>query len=531
MSSERPSRGPADPDGPTPAQLAVLIARLTGVVDEMGLVLRRSASSPNIRERADSSAALFSPGGELVAQAAHIPVHLGAMPASVAAAIAALGGAVGPGDHVVVNDPYAGGTHLNDVTVVTPVFVGAALVGWVANRAHHADVGGAAPGSMPAGAREIGEEGLRLPPVRLTPEVRALFCANSRTPEERAGDLDAQLGANVVGARRLAELVAGGAHLDAVLAHGERRAAATLADLPRGTWHAADVVDSAGPDPDQRVPATIRLALTNDGEHLVFDFTASDPQTPGNVNAVRAVTASAVAWAVRACADPTLPANGGVDRRVVVRTAAGTVVDARPPAAVGAGNVEVSQRVADVCQLAFARMLPGRIGAANQGTMNNVLIGGRLPDGRDVVSYETFAGGQGARPGRDGMSGVHTVMTNTRNTPIEALERAYPFRVRRLRLRPGTGGTGAARGGDGLERDLEVRVDAVVSLIAERHHSRPWGIDGGGPGAPGEHWLLPGGDEAAAERLPDKVTRRVRAGDVIRVRTPGGGGWGRPAGG
>ncbi|HMK12911.1 MAG TPA: hydantoinase B/oxoprolinase family protein [Acidimicrobiales bacterium] len=508
------------------AGLAVLIGRLEGIADEMGAVLRRAAFSPNIKERADCSAALFNAAGEQVVQAEHIPVHLGAMPASVRAVLDVFpeGAGLAPGDQIVVNDPFAGGTHLNDVTFVAPVFVDGGLVGWAANRAHHADLGGGAPGSMPADANEIFQEGLRIPPVLWSAAVRALILANSRTPAERGGDLDAQIGANVLGASRLAELVALGAPLDEVLAYGERRMRAALAAMDDGAWTFDDILDSTGESADQQRPARIVVKVSVEGDRIVFDFTGTDPQRAGNVNAVEAVTVSSVAFALRVATDPTIPANAGALRPVEVIAPAGTIVAARLPAAVGAGNVEVSQRVADVCLGALSMARPGALGAASQGTMNNLIVGG---DG--WVYYETLAGGQGARPGRDGMSGVHTGMTNTRNTPIEALEQSYPMRVVRCRLRRGSGGAGAARGGDGVERDLQVLEDATVSLITERRVSRPWGIEGGDDGAAGENWLLPNGDEARAVPLADKCTVRVRAGDVIRVRTPGGGGWGSRA--
>lgn len=502
-----------------PASLQVLICRLTGIAEEMGAVLRRAAFSPNIKERADCSAALFTPGGELLVQAEHIPVHLGSMPASVAAALAAFGDRLRPGDQVALNDPFAGGTHLNDLTLVAPCFAGGRLVGWAANRAHHADLGGMAPGSIPPEATEIYQEGLRIPPVLLTPEVEAILAANSRTPDERRGDLDAQRGANLVGVERLAEMA--GAPLEEIVDYGERRMRAALAALPDGTWRFEDRLDSAGPAPEQATPARVCVTLTVSGETATFDFTGTDAQRRGNVNAVEAVTVSAVAFALRSATDPTIPANGGAMRPVTVVAPPGTVVAARPPAAVGAGNVEVSQRVADVCLGALAQACPGRVGAAGQGTMNNLLVGGE-----GWVYYETLAGGQGARPGRVGMSGVHTGMTNTKNTPIEALERAYPMRVRRYRLRQGSGGRGLHPGGEGVERDLEVLEDCTASLITERRQSRPWGLGGGESAAPGENWLLPGGDESRAERLPDKCTVRLRAGDVLRVLTPGGGGWG-----
>ena len=506
-----------------PAELQVLISRLTGIAGEMGAVLRRAAFSPNIKERADCSAALFTPSGELLVQAEDIPVHLGSMPASVGAAIDAFGGRLDPGDQVVLNDPFAGGTHLNDITLVAPCVVDGELVGWAANRAHHADVGGSAPGSIPADATEIYQEGLRIPPTRLDESVRRLLLANSRTPTERIGDLDAQLGANVVGVERLADMARVQAPLAEVVAYGERRMRAALADLPNGTWRADDVLDSTGAAPDQQHPARIVVEVSVTGDEVAFDFTGTDPQARGNVNAVEAVTVSAVSYALRAAVDPSIPANGGALRPVRVVAPAGTIVAARPPAAVGAGNVEVSQRVADVCLRALAEPCRARVPAAGQGTMNNLLAGG---DG--WVYYETVAGGQGGRPGSPGMSGVHTGMTNTRNTPIEALERTFPLRVLRYRLRRGSGGAGQAPGGEGIGRDLQVLEACTVSLITERRVSRPWGLWGGEPGAPGENWLLPQGDEDRAERLPDKCTIRLQVGDVLRMLTPGGGGWGPP---
>jgi N-methylhydantoinase B/oxoprolinase/acetone carboxylase alpha subunit len=518
-----------------PAALQVLRSRLEGVADEMGAVLRRAAFSPNIKERADCSAALFTAAGELLVQAEHIPVHLGSMPASVAAAIAAFDGgrSLAPGDQVILNDPFAGGTHLNDITLVAPCFLDGRLVGWAANRAHHADLGGAAPGSMPADAVDIHQEGLRLPPVLLTPEVTAVLMANTRTPVERAGDLDAQVGANVLGVGRLAELLAAGAPVGELLAYGERRMRAALHAMPDGEWRFADVLDSFGPGAHQQHPVHIEVTVRVTGDTISFDFTGTDPQQPGNVNAVEAVTVSAVAFALRSALDATIPANGGSLRPISVVAPPGTVVAARPPAAVGAGNVEVSQRVADVCLGALAQPLPHRVGAASQGTMNNVLVGAP-----GWVYYETVAGGQGGRPPATagelplaGQSGIHTCMTNTKNTPIEALERAFPLRVLRYRLRRGSGGAGAAPGGEGIERDLQVLVDATVSLITERRVSQPWGLAGGEPGAPGENWLLLGGDEARIERLPDKCTIQLKAGDVLRMLTPGGGGWGTSSGG
>ncbi len=524
----------------SPAQLQILMARLEGITREMSAVLRRASYSPNIKERADFSSALFTATGELLVQAENIPVHLGSMPASVAAVLERFDGRLRPGDQVAVNDPFCGGTHLNDITVVAPCFsdtgapgegavAGAArLVGWVANRAHHADVGGAAPGSMPADASEIFQEGLRLPPVLVDDTLRAILLANTRTPDERAGDLDAQLGANRVGVARLALLADDALH--EVVDYGERRMRVALAEVPDGRWRFEDRLDSAG-SASPAAPIPLCVELTVRGDAVRVDFSGSAPQTAGNVNAVAAVTASAVAFALRSALDPTLPANGGMMRAVELVIPEGTVLAASAPAAVAAGNVEVSQRVADLCLGALAQACPGRVGAASQGTMNNVLVGG---DG--WVYYETVAGGQGGRPAvpgragapRPGMSGVHTAMTNTKNTPIEALERAFPLRVVRQRLRQGSGGAGVAPGGEGLERDLQVLTDATVSLITERRVSQPWGLSGGEPGAVGENWLLPGGDEAHARRLPDKCTIQLRTGDVLRMLTPGGGGFGGP---
>jgi N-methylhydantoinase B/oxoprolinase/acetone carboxylase alpha subunit len=348
-----------------PAALQVLISRLTGVAEEMGAVLRRAAFSPNIKERADCSAALFTPAGELLVQAEHIPVHLGSMPASVRAAIDAFGDGLGPGEQVILNDPFAGGTHLNDITLVAPCLVGGRLVGWAANRAHHADVGGSAPGSLPADATEIQQEGLRIPPTVLDDGVRRIVLANSRTPDERVGDLDAQVGANVVGVQRLAEME--GAPLDEVVDYGERRMRAALAGLPDGEWRCEDVLDSTGAAADQQRPARVAVSVRLAGEEVTFDFTGTDPQARGNVNAVEAVTMSAVSYALRSAVDPTIPANGGALRPVRLVAPAGTLVAARPPVAVGAGNVEVSQRVADLCLAALAEPCAFRVPAAAPG--------------------------------------------------------------------------------------------------------------------------------------------------------------------
>ena len=507
--------------------IALEVARnqFASIAEEMGTVLRRTAYSPNIKERVDCSAAVFVANGEMLAQAEHIPVHLGSMPAAVEAVSEAFAGGLEPGAQYAVNDPFRGGTHLNDLTIVRPVFVDGSLVAWVANRAHHADVGGEAPGSMPAHATRVEQEGIVVSPMRAVLNGRwddaflGPFLAATRTPAERLGDLSAQLGANEVGAARVEEVVrreGRGAFrrtTDALLSYGERRMASALSSLPDGTWEFEDVMERGA----ELVP--IRVKVTIDGEHLVADFSGSADQVPANFNAVEAVTASCVYYAVRVATDPTIPANGGCYRPIHIVTRPGSIVSALPPAAVAAGNVETSQRIADVVLGALAGAAPGRVPAASQGTMNNVLIGNDR-----FAYYETVAGGQGGWPGGAGESGIQTGMTNTKNTPIESLESHYPFRVLRYALRVGSGGTGLHRGGDGIERELEFTEPATVSLMGERRLVAPWGLAGGGPGETGEDWLVRPG--RAPERLPGKTTFEVEPGDRLIVRTPGGGGWG-----
>jgi N-methylhydantoinase B len=506
--------------------LEVARNRLAAVADEMGIVLRRTAYSPNIKERADCSAAVFVPSGEMLAQAEHIPVHLGSMPASVAAVLDRFGTGVEPGIQYAVNDPYCGGTHLNDLTLVRPVFLCDRLIGWVANRAHHADVGGEAPGSMPVHATTVQQEGHVVAP---TPAVRDgewisdfadPFLAATRTPAERLGDLSAQLGANEAGARRLQALSRQsgiGRYFevaDALLDYGERRMRAALAALPDGLYRFTDVMEWG----DDDLPVT--AAVTIDGDELLADLSGTAPQVSGNINAVEAVTRSCLYYAVRVATDPTIPANGGCYRVLQLDAPEGTLVNSLPPAAVAAGNVETSQRIADVFLGALAKAAPDRVPAASQGTMNNILVGGG-----SFAYYETVGGGQGGKPTGPGMSGVHTGMTNTKNTPTESLEIHYPFRVIRYRLRRGSGGAGRHPGGEGIDREIEFLEPATVSLMGERRRNRPWGLDGGSPGVIGEDRLIRRG--APAERLPGKATFDVEPGDRLRVLSPGGGGWGR----
>jgi N-methylhydantoinase B len=511
---------------PDAVELELARHRFGSIADEMGTVLRRTAYSPNIKERDDCSAALFVGGGELLAQAEHIPVHLGSMPASVQAIIEAFGESLELESQYAVNDPFHGGTHLNDLTLVRPVARDGELIGWVANRAHHADVGGIAPGSMPASATTLTEEGHVVAPCfavrrgEWVAEFLDPLLAATRTPTERLGDLSAQLGANEVGAARLVELaekygpIGYATITDALLAYGERRIRAALAELPDGTFEFADHVEDAG-GALRRIAVTVSI----DGSDLHADFHGSDSQVRGNINAVEAVTVSCLYYAIRVATDPSIPANGGCYRPLTIDAPRGTLVNANPPAAVAAGNVETSQRIADVLLGALAQANPQRVPAASQGTMNNVLIGSET-----FAYYETLGGGQGARPGRDGQSGVHTGMTNTKNTPIESLALHYPFRVVAYHLRRGSGGSGQYRGGDGIVRELEFVEPATVSLMGDRRITQPWGLHGGGPAGCGEDWLIRTTGERV--RLPAKVTVDVGAGERLRVLTPGGGGWG-----
>jgi len=541
-----------------PAAREVFRHRVAAVAEAMGATLRRAACSPNIKERLDFSCAVFDGAGRLLAQAAHIPVHLGALPAAVAAARAAVGD-WRPGDVALLNDPYLGGSHLPDITTVSPVFAadGGAPALFVATRAHHADVGGAAPGSM-APATDLFGEGLVLPPVRLVRagvldrDLLAVICANSRTPDERRGDLEAQLAAHHTGAERLLELLAPdpAAFLalgDDLIQYTERLARAALAALPAGTYSFEDALDDDGQGSG---PLPIAVTLTVGGGEIEADFHGTAPQAAGGVNAPLAVTQAAVYYVV-ACLLGDVPLNAGTFAPVAVVAPEGTLVNPRPPAAVAAGNVETSQRIVDVVLGALAAALPDRVPAASQGTMNNLTVGGFDPRlGRPFTYYETIGGGAGAGAAGPGASGLQVHMTNTRNTPVEALETAYPLRVEAYALRRGSGGAGRHPGGDGIERRLRFLAPARVSLLTERRAARPWGLAGGGAGAAGENRLVrgnagdgsevggapgdsldvggaPRGDSPDVEvALPAKGTVDVAAGDVLVVRTPGGGGWG-----
>ena len=503
----------------------------TALTEEMGAALRRAAFSPNIKERRDYSCALFTADGVAVALGDHMPVHLGAMPMSVRAAIDE-SGPLDKGDVVCLNDPFRGGTHLPDITLVGPVYGGSSsqLLGYVASRAHHSDVGGTSPGSMPL-ANEIYQEGLRIPPVRLytagerNDDLWRIVLANVRTPVERAGDLDAQLAALHAGRVRLLEIVARrgvdevvGA-MDELIAYADRLVAAGIRRIPDGRYEAQDVLDDDG---FGTTDIEIKVVLEVEGSRLSLDFMGTSPQVRGGVNAVAAITASASRYVVRciveALINEVLPAGGGSMSSVELLLPEGSVVNAQLPASVAGGNVETSQRITDVLLGAFRQALPDLVPALSQGTMNNITVGGMDPrTGKTFAYYETVGGGMGAGPTADGLSGVHTHMSNSLNTPVEALEHAYPFRVTHYGIRRGSGGKGVHHGGDGLRRDIELLSDGTVTLLTERRMRGPAGANGGEDGAPGRNTLIRQGQET---ELPGKVTLDGLKGDVISVRAP-----------
>jgi N-methylhydantoinase B len=496
-----------------PVTLSVMSAALSGIAEEMGTALVRSASSPNIKERRDCSAALFDGAGRMVAQAEHIPVHLGAMPESVAAVIAR---EPRPGDVFVLNDPFTGGSHLPDITLVSPLEVDGEIVGYACTRAHHSDVGGIVPGSMPAGSTSIWQEGLVIPPVRLDESILTVILGNTRTPDLRRADLGAQAAANRLAGERLRELVARHGHevvlsaFDEVIAYAERLARDAIRRLPDGCYRAEGEVEGDGVT-DEDLP--IQVAVTIDGDAIEIDFDGTALAAGGNVNAPLAVTRAACTFAVKVALGTDVPVNAGLYATVSIRAPEDSLVDARAPSAVVAGNVETSQRIADTVLLALGQAAD--VPAQGQGTMNNVVIGTS-----SWTYYETLGGGQGASSRGDGPSGVHVGMSNTLNTPVEALELELPLRVERYELLDGSGGGGRHRGGDGLVRSLRVLEPATLSLLTDRRRHPPLGLRGGDPGRPGRN-LLNG------EELPAKVTCELAAGDVVSVETPGGGGWGR----
>lgn len=519
-----------------PITLEVLRNALEATAQEMGAVLKLTAFSPNIKERMDASCAIFDARAQLVAQAEHVPVHLGSMLRAVSTTVAAVE-ELSEGDVILVNDPFVGGSHLPDVMLVAPVFFGAALVGYAATRAHQADIGGMEPGSMPGNSQEIYQEGVIIPPVKLyrsgvlQKDVLNLVLANVRTPQERRGDFNAQLAAIRIGERRIRELAERygaerlAAGFEAILSYAERRMRKQIADLPSGEYSGEDRLDDDG-TADEPVLVRVKVILTQD--RMVLDFAGSAAQRRGNINAVAPMTHSAVFFAVKLLTDASIPTNSGTFRPVEIRIPEGSFLNAKRPAAVCAGNTETTQRVVDAVLRVFAQFAPDRIPAASQGTMNLISVGGRDPrNGRAYTYVETIAGGQGGRPMGDGMDGVQCNMTNTMNTPIEALEISYPLRVERYELREGSGGAGLHRGGNGVIRSLRVLDHAGrVSLQSDRRKFSPYGLQGGSDGQPGRNFTI--GLDGVEKSYPGKATLTLESGEVVVVETPGGGGWGQP---
>jgi len=518
-----------------PITLEVLRNALEATAQEMGAVLKRTAFSPNIKERMDASCAIFDANAQLVAQAEHVPVHLGSMLRAVSTTVARFD-ALAEGDVILVNDPFIGGSHLPDVMVIAPVFHHSTLIGYAATRAHQADIGGMEPGSMPGHSQEIYQEGLIIPPVRLyragmlQEDILALVLANVRTPEERRGDFNAQLAAIRIGERRLKELAERygaprlAAGFEAILAYAERRMRKQLAELPPGEYSGEDQLDDDG-SVDEPVPVRVKVTIRKGG--MTLDFAGSAPQRRGNINAVAPMTHSAVFFAVKVLTDPSIPTNAGTFRPVDIRIPEGSFLNAQRPAAVCAGNTETTQRVVDAVLRVFAQLAPDRIPAASQGTMNLISVGGRDPrNGRAYTYVETIAGGQGGRPMGPGMDGVQCNMTNTMNTPIEALEISYPLRVERYELSDGSGGAGQHRGGNGVIRALRVLDhDARVSLQSDRRIFGPYGLQGGSNGKVGRNSVI--ARDGREKLYPGKATLTLESGETVIVETPGGGGWGK----
>ena len=522
-----------------PISFEILKNSLISIAEEMGVVLRRSSFSPNVKERRDYSCALFDKSGQLVAQGEHIPVHLGAMPYSVKAVLKEFGNDLFDGDDVILNDPYRGGTHLPDITMVSPIFFKERLVGFAANRAHHSDVGGVAPGSMSALARDVNQEGVRIPPIKAWTKskpnrhVLDFVLSNVRTPDERIGDLRAQRAANLVGAKRLRDILKKSKiarierGMQQLMGYSEELMLKKIQELPRKSSSAIDFLDDDG---SATKNILIKVKVTVDPRSITFDFSGSSKQVQGPLNAVFSVTLSAVYYVVRCVTDPSIPANAGCFKPIDVKAPWGTIVNAEPPAPVAGGNVETSTRIVDVTLRAFSDIVPERVCAACQGTMNNVTIGGIDPrTGNYFTYYETIAGGFGARFNKNGIDGIHSHMTNTLNTPVEALESAYPLRIKRYELVERSGGRGRFRGGTGVRRETEILAEtSTVSLMGERQRHRPWGLSGGLSGTAGEYGIT---HENKWRSLPSKTTLTASHGDLLTVTTPGGGGYGKPAAG
>ncbi|KAA3660894.1 MAG: hydantoinase B/oxoprolinase family protein [Chloroflexi bacterium] len=536
---------------PTAASLSIFRHLFASVAEEMGVTLERAAYSPNIKERLDFSCALFLGNGRMLAQAAHIPVHLGAMPSSVKAAINQCT-PFQPGDVVILNDPYQGGNHLPDITIVSPVFINIHPPNhpttqppqfFVASRAHHADVGGMSPGSMPL-STELYQEGIIIPPIKLVEAgkrnegVWQLILRNVRTPDERDGDLAAQLAAHATGAQRLADIVArygleeSLVHADALIDYANRLTRTAVSRIPNGRYTFTDHLDNDGQS-DSSLP--IQVTITINGAEITVDFAGTTPAVAGNLNAVPAITESAVGYCLRCAAlailETDIPMNQGAFDPITVIIEPGSLLDPHPPHAVAAGNVETSQRIVDVVFGALAQALPNIIPAAGQGTMNNLTFGGVVVDKETAVStqfayYETIGGGSGAGPTQDGGSGMHVHMSNTLNTPVEALEYSYPLRIQEYSLRHGSGGNGLHHGGDGLVRSIQFLIPVQVTVTSERRQHQPYGLHGGQPGLSGQNSAT---HDGKTSELTGKFTAQLDANDILKIETPGGGGWGDSA--
>ncbi|MBE0520442.1 hydantoinase B/oxoprolinase family protein [Candidatus Bathyarchaeota archaeon] len=515
----------------------VVKGALTYAAEEMGIVLRNSAYSPNIKERMDFSCTLFDHKKRLAAQAEHIPVHLGSMQLAVQKGLEKFKGKLEDGDMILFNDPYISGTHLPDLTLICPIFHEHRIIAYSANKAHHSDVGGKAPGSMAGDATEIYQEGIIIPPVKfvkresIDEEIASILLSNVRTPEIRLGDLRAQMAANLLGKKRVLELVdrygVETLHkaMEEIMNYSERRMRIEVSKMPRGSYSAEDYLENTG---TSNKKVKIKVTITIKKNQLIIDYTGTDKQVNGPVNAVLGVTLSGVYYVLRCLTDPTIPMNDGCYRPVEIRVPEGTLMNPTSPAPVAGGNVETSQRNVDVLLKAFAQILPEKVCAACQGTMNNIAVGGMNPEnGKHWTFYETIAGGFGGRRGIDGVDAIHTHMTNTMNTPVEAIETVYPIRFLKYELRENSGGAGKWRGGVGLERSwMLLASSATLSVLAERTEISPWGLYGGKSGAKGEYYIIkPNGKRI---KLKSKCTVKVEKGDIFVVKTPGGGGYGNP---
>lgn len=516
--------------------MEVIKGALVYAAEEMGIALKKSAYSPNIKERMDHSCALFNQRRELIAQAEHIPVHLGSMALAVKLGVEEYKGDLTPGDMLLLNDPYISGTHLPDLTLIAPIFFEEEIIGYAANKAHHTDIGGKAPGSLAADSTELYQEGLIIPPIKfvkggvIDPELSNLIRMNVRTPNVQMGDLRAQIAANNTGSRRVLELVelygieVLHSSMDQIMDYSELRMREEITNMPDGVYSGVDYMEDILPGGGD---VAIKVTVIKKGDSLEFDYTGTSPQVERPVNAPLGVTVAGIYYTLISVTDSTIPVNDGCFRPITLNIPLGCMMSPIRPAPVAGGNVETSQRNVDAIMKAFSQILPDKVPAASQGTMNNITIGGMMDDGSPWTFYETIAGGNGGRPKSDGVDGIHINMTNTMNTPIETLEAYQPLQFKAYRLRPDSGGPGKFRGGCGIERVWTLTSEkATLSIMAERNKIKPWGLNGGHGGGLGEFILIRA--DSSQEKLPAKVTIDIRRGDTLIIRTPGGGGYGAP---